>query len=101
MSLEHLRPPSGGRAPFSNLLCAVAPEAMFALTAVVSAGNLRSGYEEIPPIDFSRDVLNSQPERLLLVMDSVSAWTDLGSPARVFETISRGRLNPEWPGRAQ
>ena len=43
-------------------------------------------------IDFSRDVLALQPERLLVIRDSTSGWTDLGNPDRVFDTLKRQKI---------
>ena len=47
-------------------------------------------------MDFSRDVLANLPHRLSVLRDRTSGWADLGSPARVLETLSRNGIQPEW-----
>jgi len=50
-------------------------------------------YNEIPPCDFSREVLSAQPGRLGVVTLSRSAgWTDLGQPSRVLAVLGRQGL---------
>jgi mannose-1-phosphate guanylyltransferase len=51
-------------------------------------------YNKIAPVDFSKEVLTRMPERLVVMRDSASGWTDLGSPSRVVEVLSR---HGEWP----
>lgn len=79
-----------------DVLCQAAPNAMLALAAGIRENDLDSCYRSIPSIDFSRDVLASQPERLLVIRDAVSGWTDLGNPERVFDTLARERIAPAW-----
>jgi len=45
-------------------------------------------YQEIPAVDFSKAVLSRIPERLIVMRDSASGWTDLGSPRRVEDARS-------------
>jgi mannose-1-phosphate guanylyltransferase len=81
---------------FIEVLCQAAPNAMLTLSAAVMENDLDSSYGLIPSIDFSRDVLASQPERLLVVRDAVSGWTDLGNPNRVLDTLKRQGIAPAW-----
>jgi hypothetical protein len=32
----------------------------------------------------------------LVLRDEVSGWTELGYPARVFDTLVRNRIEPAW-----
>jgi mannose-1-phosphate guanylyltransferase len=45
--------------------------------------DLRHLYAEIPTVDFSRDILQTVPERLRVVRAPSCGWTDLGCPARL------------------
>lgn len=81
---------------FIDVLCQAAPNAMLALSAGILENELDSSFRSIPSIDFSRDVLASQPARLLVIRDSTSGWTDLGNPSRVFDTLARERIAPAW-----
>jgi mannose-1-phosphate guanylyltransferase len=46
-------------------------------------GQLKELYAEMPPADFSRDILQAIPERLRVVSTPACGWTDLGSPSRL------------------
>lgn len=81
---------------FIDVLCRTAPNAMLTLSAGVLRNELESSYRSIPLIDFSRDVLASQPQSLLVIRDAASGWTDLGNPNRVFDTLARERIAPAW-----
>jgi mannose-1-phosphate guanylyltransferase len=86
----------GRAATFLELLCSTVPEAILSITQALADSGLDTAYRLLPTVDFSRDVLAHQPHRLLVLRDAASGWTDLGSPARVFETLTRNRLQPEW-----
>ena len=86
-----------GRAgSFLDVLCSQVPEVVLAITQALADGDLEPIYHRIPALDFSRDVLAHQTPRLLALRDQRSGWADLGSPARVFETLTRNRVQPEW-----
>jgi mannose-1-phosphate guanylyltransferase len=86
-----------GRAgAFVDMLRTSAPDVMLAFSAGPKARDLDSFYQAVPRIDFSHDVLASQPERLLVIRDAMSGWTDLGTPSRVFDTLSRQGTAPNW-----
>lgn len=48
-------------------------------------------YEQLPVLDFSRDILQRSPELLRVMTVPSCGWTDLGTPRRVVETVSRFR----------
>jgi mannose-1-phosphate guanylyltransferase len=79
-----------------EILYQVAPDTIRALSSGIRQNDLDSAYQSIPSMDFSRDVLAVQPERLLVIRDAVSGWTDLGNPERVFEALARNRIAPAW-----
>jgi hypothetical protein len=68
-----------------------APKTMAALSAGALTHDLAPVYGSVSPVDFSHDVLGSQPHRLLVVRDEESGWIDLGRPERVFDAITRHR----------
>lgn len=79
-----------------EVLCHAASNAMLTLSAGILSNDLNSSYRLVPSIDFSRDVLASQPEHLVVIRDAMSGWTDLGDPNRVFDTLKRQRIAPAW-----
>jgi len=48
-------------------------------------------YENLPELDFSRDVLQRSTSWLRVLTVPVCGWSDLGTPRRVGETVSRFR----------
>jgi mannose-1-phosphate guanylyltransferase len=50
-------------------------------------GSLRRLYEELPTVDFSRDVLAHGPGALHVVSVPACGWTDLGTPTRVASVV--------------
>jgi mannose-1-phosphate guanylyltransferase len=46
-------------------------------------------YPQLPSLDFSRDVLEGQESLLRVLRVPPCGWTDLGTPRRVAETLSR------------
>lgn len=51
-------------------------------------------YEQLPPLDFSRDILASNPGELQVLAVPQCGWSDLGTPRRVADVIRRHRLAP-------
>jgi mannose-1-phosphate guanylyltransferase len=86
---------------FQELLHSAAPELMRLLEGNSTPGRLDEVYDQIAPVDFSRSVLTPMPERLLVLRDEASGWTDFGSPGRVVDTLSQLGIQPPWigPGR--
>jgi mannose-1-phosphate guanylyltransferase len=89
----------GHAATFLELLCAEVPEVVLSVTKALSDDSLESTYNDLPTVDFSRDILAPQVERLLLLRDSGSGWADLGSPGRVLELLARIDVQPAWVGQ--
>ncbi len=88
----------GRASAFIDLLQTATPNALRTLSAGIRAGRLDASYGSIPSVDFSRGVLACQPERLLVIRDVASGWTDLGSPRRVFDAVARQGTAPTWVG---
>jgi mannose-1-phosphate guanylyltransferase len=86
-----------GRATtFFEMLCSQVPEAVLAISRAMANDGFDTAYRELDAVDFSRDVLAKLPHRLLVLRDRTSGWADLGSPARVHNTLSRNGIQPEW-----
>jgi hypothetical protein len=51
-------------------------------------------YEQLPALDFSRDILQRSPELLRVMSVPPCGWSDLGTPRRVVETVNRFRAEP-------
>lgn len=84
---------------FLDMLYSSVPEAIDSLRQARSPRELESAYPLLPSVDFSRDVLVHQSHRLLTLRDQNSGWADLGSPDRLFETLARNGIQPEWDDR--
>jgi mannose-1-phosphate guanylyltransferase len=86
----------GRAATFLELLCAQVPEVVLSITRALAKSDLKLAYGPLPAVDFSRDIMAPQAHRLLVLRDEASGWADLGSPARVFNTLTRNGIQPEW-----
>jgi mannose-1-phosphate guanylyltransferase len=53
-------------------------------------------YSELPLANFSEAVMAASPRQLAVLPVSGLDWNDLGEPERVFATLSRTGLRPEW-----
>jgi mannose-1-phosphate guanylyltransferase len=60
------------------------------------ADAVRQAYELMPKANFSRTVLETCPEMLAVSRLPRIVWSDLGSPSRVMEALTRMRIRPEW-----
>jgi mannose-1-phosphate guanylyltransferase len=49
----------------------------------------RALYPELPTLDFSRDVVQGQESRLRVLTVPACGWSDLGTPRRVADTLTR------------
>ena len=86
-----------GRATtFFEMLRSQVPEAVLAIWRAMADNTLDAAYTPLDTVDFSRAVLATLPHRLLVLRDRMSGWADLGSPARVLDTLSRNGIQPEW-----
>lgn len=57
-------------------------------------------YEQLPTLDFSRDILQRSPELLRVMTVPACGWSDLGTPKRVVETVHRFRSESHAAARA-
>jgi mannose-1-phosphate guanylyltransferase len=46
-------------------------------------------YERLPVVDFSRAVVQQAPQTLRVITAPACGWTDLGTPRRVADTLTR------------
>lgn len=60
------------------------------------ADAVRQAYELMPRANFSKHMLEISPEVLAVSRLPHIVWSDLGSPHRVMEAITRMRIRPEW-----
>jgi mannose-1-phosphate guanylyltransferase len=59
------------------------------------AARLAGLYEDLPELDFSRDILQRSPSLLRVLTVPACGWSDLGTPRRVGDTVSRYRSTPD------
>ena len=57
---------------------------------------VRQAYELMPKANFSRSVLETCPDMLAVSRLPRIFWSDLGSPDRVMEALTRMQIRPEW-----
>ena len=81
---------------FLELLQTCVPQLLRSLDRWSPGGHLERIYGDVGSIDFSREVLARVPNRLLVLRDAESGWTDLGSPRRVVDVVTRHGLRPQW-----
>lgn len=60
------------------------------------ADAVRQAYELMPRANFSKDVLEATGDVLAVSRLPRIVWSDLGSPHRVMEALTRMRIRPEW-----
>jgi hypothetical protein len=58
--------------------------------------DLATTYARLLSVDFSRDILAHQAEKLLVLCNSGSGWADLGSPDRVLGLLAKDVNQPAW-----
>jgi mannose-1-phosphate guanylyltransferase len=56
---------------------------------LTSSADLADLYERAPTLDFSRDILQRSPELLRVLTVPPCGWSDLGTPRRVSEALTR------------
>jgi mannose-1-phosphate guanylyltransferase len=86
----------GSAATFLELVCSEAPDVVLSVTRALADNNLAPAYARLPNVDFSRDILARQANRLLVLRDSGSGWTDLGTPDRVLGLLAKNGNQPAW-----
>jgi mannose-1-phosphate guanylyltransferase len=62
--------------------------------AAQRAARLAELYARLPELDFSRDILQRSPSSLRVLTVPACGWSDLGTPRRVGETVSRNGSAP-------
>jgi len=77
----------GAGSAFLEVLAASVPHLLDAIGNELSPTALDRIYPAIEAIDFSKDVLSLLPERLLVLRDGPSGWTDFGSPQRAMAVL--------------
>ncbi len=60
---------------------------------------VRQAYELMPRANFSRDILEACPEALAVSKLPRLVWSDLGSPSRVLDAVTRMPTPPDWAER--
>jgi mannose-1-phosphate guanylyltransferase len=78
---------AGSGNAFLGLLGATLPHLLAAIGDRSTALDLDRIYLELEPIDFSKEVLSAALERLLVLCDGPSGWTDFGSPQRAMDVL--------------
>jgi mannose-1-phosphate guanylyltransferase len=78
----------GRASTFVDLLWSQCPEVVLSINEALAENELEVAYRLMPAVDLSRHVLTLQPHRLLAIPDMTSGWADLGSPARVIDTLA-------------
>ena len=86
----------GNAATLFELLCSEVPEVVLSVTDGLVDEDQALAYAGFPRVDFSRDILAHNTNKLLVVRDSVSGWVDLGSPGRVLDLLARNLIRPTW-----
>ena len=66
-----------------------------ALGTASEASALAEAYRRLGSFNFSRDLVERLPERVMVLPMEGVEWSDLGRPARIHEI--RGRLGRGWP----
>ena len=91
----------GGAATFLELVCSEVPDVVLSVTRALADNDLAPTYARLPNVDFSRDILVNQANRLLVLRDSGSGWADLGSPDRVLGLLAKNVNQPAWLRQTQ
>ena len=86
----------GRASTFVDLLRSQRPEVILSINKALEENQLETVYRQTPAVDLSGHVLALHPDRLLAVPDMKSGWVDLGSPARVMDTLARENIQPSW-----
>jgi mannose-1-phosphate guanylyltransferase len=81
---------------FLELLDATVPHLARSLPPDSDDLELDQAYERLATVDFSRSVLTRVPERLMVLRDNASGWTDFGSPGRVIDALIQHGIRPSW-----
>ncbi|HUA32607.1 MAG TPA: sugar phosphate nucleotidyltransferase [Candidatus Binataceae bacterium] len=61
---------------------------------------MRRLYNDLPSVNFSEQVLASNPGNLAVITVSDVEWSDLGESDRVMATLAKLKVRPGWAGSA-
>ena len=86
----------GCAATLLEVLCSGVPEVVLSITRALADKDLATAYDRLPSVDFSRDILAHQANRLLVLRDPGSGWADLGSADRVLGLLAKTANQPAW-----
>jgi mannose-1-phosphate guanylyltransferase len=86
----------GSAHTFLELLCSEVPEVVLSIARALADKDLATTYARLLSVNFSRDILAHQAEKLLVLCNSGSGWADLGSPDRVLGLLAKDVNQPAW-----
>ena len=81
---------------FLDLLMSTVPTVVSEIAASHACRDMDRAYRAIDLIDFSKHVLSPHAERLLVIPDGSSGWTDLGNENRVMGMLIENQIEPDW-----
>jgi len=81
---------------FLDLLMSTVPIAVSQIAEGHARRDMDRAYCDVDLIDFSKHVLSPHAERLLVIRDGTSGWTDLGNENRVMGMLSENQIEPAW-----
>ena len=84
----------GSATAFLELVCTEVPNVVLSMMRALADNDLTATYARLPSVDFSHDILTPQAKRFLVLRDSGSGWTDLGSPNRVLGLLAKNVKQP-------
>jgi len=73
---------------FFELILTTQPQLLRRFEPIRCNHDLDRVYDSVDPVDFSQGVLSNVPQRLMVLGDGMSGWSDLGSPRRVLNTMA-------------
>jgi mannose-1-phosphate guanylyltransferase len=81
---------------FLDMLISTVPTVVSEIAVGQARRDMDSAYRAVDLTDFSMDVLSPRAERLLVIPDGNSGWTDLGNENRVMGVLIDNQIEPEW-----
>ena len=69
---------------------------VYEIAAAHARRDMDRAYRDVERIDFSTHVLSRHAERLLVISDDSSGWTDLGNEDRVIGMLVENQIEPPW-----
>ena len=81
---------------FLDLLMSTVPSVLSQIAEGHASRGMDRVYGEVDLIDFSKHVLSTHAERLLVIPDGSSGWTDLGNENRVMGMLTENQIEPAW-----